>query len=103
MGKPVKRIKKAKGSTQAPMWDKQARTMRILQSRRDTIYKMKTKRNDGICPCYVCGKHVELKNATLEHIVDRSAGGTNAMGNLDISHAKCNHERERMKKVVDNS
>lgn len=85
------------------LWGKQARTMSILQSRRDTIYKMKTKRNDGICPCYVCGMHVELKNATLEHIVDRSAGGTNAMDNLDISHAKCNHEREKMKKVVDNS
>lgn len=103
MGKPVKRIRKATVSTQPPMWGKQARTMRVLQSRRDTIYKMKAKRNDGICPCYVCGKHVDLKHASLEHVVDRSAGGSNDMSNLDISHIKCNRERDRTKKVVDNS
>lgn len=77
------------------LWGKQARTMTVRQNRRDTIYKMKLKRNSGKCPCFVCGKHVTLQDATLEHVVERSKGGTDDMSNLDISHGKCNKERSK--------
>lgn len=77
------------------MWGRANRNMTVLQQRRETIYKMKTKRHNGICPCFVCGKHVKLEEATLEHIIERSKGGTNAMDNLDISHGKCNHDRSK--------
>lgn len=87
-----------KPKPEAPrLWGKQARNMSVRQQRRDTIYKMKLKRNAGKCPCFVCGKHVTLDDATLEHVIERSKGGTDDMSNLDISHGKCNHERSHKK------
>jgi len=47
--------------------------------------------NSGHVLCYVCGIHVEWKLATLEHILPRDRGGTNAESNLAISHCKCNN------------
>lgn len=69
----------------------------VRKGRRETIYKMKLKRNDGVCPCFVCGKHVKPEDATLEHIIRLADGGTDDMENLDISHGPCNWEREHTK------
>jgi 5-methylcytosine-specific restriction endonuclease McrA len=65
----------------------------IRQSRRETLYKMLFKKHDGKVPCFVCGAHVEPKDASLEHIRPVSVGGTDDMDNLSISHNKCNVER----------
>lgn len=67
--------------------------MRIRQGRRDTVYKMLGKKNDGCVPCFVCGRHVKEKHATLEHVIPRSKGGTDDMDNLSISHNACNARR----------
>lgn len=63
------------------------------QGRRETIYRMLLKKNYGRVPCFVCGHHVEKKDATLEHIQPRSKGGMDDMGNLSISHRLCNQAR----------
>lgn len=68
----------------------------VRKGRRETIYKMKLKKHDGVCPCFVCGRHVEEQYATLEHVVRLSEGGTDDMDNLDISHNKCNWNRDRI-------
>ena len=60
--------------------------------RRDA-YKMLSRLNSGSVPCYVCGDHVLWRNATLEHIVPLSKGGSDQMPNLGISHYKCNERR----------
>ncbi len=65
----------------------------VRKTRRETVYKMICRRNDGQCPCYVCGRHVKERHATLEHIVPISKGGTDDMGNLSISHNACNARR----------
>lgn len=65
----------------------------VRAGRRDTIYKMLAKKHDGTVPCFVCGRHVRPKNATLEHIVATSKGGTDDMDNLSISHYQCNQRR----------
>ena len=65
----------------------------VRKGRRETIYKMLGRQNDGAVPCFCCGKSVALSEATLEHILDRSKGGTDEMDNLSISHEICNHER----------
>lgn len=65
----------------------------MLAGRRETIYKYIGKKNDGNVPCFVCGRHVKEKNATLEHIIPVSKGGTNEMDNLSISHYGCNRAR----------
>lgn len=67
----------------------------LMQGRRGTVYKMKAKKNDGVVPCFVCGEHVKPEHATLEHVLQLSKGGTDDMDNLDISHEKCNQQRER--------
>lgn len=65
----------------------------IRANRRETIYKMMLKRFGGRCPCYVCGEHVSPHEATLEHILPVSKGGTDEMDNLSISHQACNKRR----------
>lgn len=68
----------------------------IRQSRRNTLYRMTAKRNDGCVPCFVCGNHVKPQHATLEHKTPLSKGGTDDMDNLAISHNACNHRRGDM-------
>ena|ERR1700675_962602 len=65
----------------------------VIRERRETIYRMLEKRNMGKVPCFVCGQHVERKDATLEHILERRNGGTDKMENLSISHKYCNQNR----------
>lgn len=68
------------------------RTANIRFSRRNTLYKMLSKRF-GIVPCFVCQAHVAEQDATLEHIKPLSKGGTDDMANLSISHRDCNIRR----------
>jgi len=70
-----------------------ARAGCVLKQRKLTIYKMIGKKNNGTVPCYVCNRHVKLKNATLEHIRPLSKGGTHEIENLAISHYQCNQAR----------
>lgn len=48
---------------------------------------------DGTVRCYVCRRPVPWEDATIEHIIPLSYGGTHARENLAISHAWCNHHR----------
>jgi len=54
---------------------------------------MSAKQNNGSVPCFVCGKHVKIEDATLEHIKPQSKGGTDEMNNLAISHFRCNQKK----------
>lgn len=65
----------------------------VMQGRRDTVYKMISKRNDGTVPCFVCGRHVKENHASLEHKLPLSHGGTDDFDNLAISHNMCNLRR----------
>lgn len=65
----------------------------IRSNRRDTIYRMIAKKNEGMVPCYVCGRHVKKSCASLEHVIPVSKGGTDDIGNLSISHWQCNKRR----------
>jgi len=58
------------------------------------IYKTVAVQLHGQVPCWVCGKHVDVQDATLEHIQPRSEGGSSHLDNLAISHARCNRERQ---------
>ena len=57
------------------------------------IYKTVARQLHGQVPCWVCGEHVEIIDATLEHIQPLSEGGNSHIDNLAISHAHCNHQR----------
>jgi 5-methylcytosine-specific restriction endonuclease McrA len=43
--------------------------------------------------CCFCDKSLSFKDATIEHIIPRSKGGTNSLSNLSLSCAPCNHRR----------
>lgn len=46
--------------------------------------------------CGICGKPViEIKQASVDHIVQRAIGGTDAATNLRLAHRKCNVHREK--------
>lgn len=39
--------------------------MTVMQGRRETVYKMLSRRHGGKVPCYCCRQHVEPADATL--------------------------------------
>lgn len=49
----------------------------------------------GGCRCMWCGDALLLNHATIEHIIPRSKGGTNARHNLGIACGPCNWNRAR--------
>jgi 5-methylcytosine-specific restriction endonuclease McrA len=67
--------------------------MSRLALTRTKIYNTVARQLHGQVPCWVCGKHVEPHNATLEHIRPQSEGGSSHMENLAISHDFCNNQR----------
>lgn len=73
----------------------------VRKGRRETVYKMLARQHDGVVPCFCCGRHVTDEEATLEHIVEKAAGGTDEMENLSISHEPCNQERSNPHMAVD--
>jgi len=59
-------------------------------------------REAWVGPCIHCRKAIvvpldarEPPSATLEHIVPRNHGGTDALDNLALSCARCNHQKGR--------
>lgn len=57
---------------------------------RRQIYKIWS-RDNGVC--WICGKHVELEDASRDHFVPRSKGGINNITNLKLAHKLCNSKR----------
>ena len=40
--------------------------------------------------CWLCGKHMPENDRTIEHVLARSLGGTEDLGNLTLTHRDCN-------------
>lgn len=46
--------------------------------------------------CYLCGKQVERKDASQDHVIPISKGGPHTRANIKLAHLKCNmikHDR----------
>ena len=67
--------------------------MSKLAHTRQKIYNTIARQLHGQVPCWVCGLHVNIIDATLEHIQPLSEGGNSHQVNLAISHALCNQAR----------
>lgn len=46
---------------------------------------------NGICA--LCGKYVEIEDASRDHIVARARGGGNARENIQLTHKRCNNAK----------
>ncbi len=46
--------------------------------------------------CSYCGCDVDLSNSSLDHVVPRSKGGSNARSNLVLSCVACNQRKGNM-------
>ena len=77
----------------------QNRRMSSLQHLRIKMYKTVARQLHGVVPCWVCGQHVTLAAATLEHIQALSEGGNSHAENLAISHESCNGQRHATGRV----
>lgn len=43
--------------------------------------------------CWICGLPIPDDEFTLDHVIPKSEGGTNAEENLRPAHRKCNYDR----------
>ena len=46
--------------------------------------------------CGLCGEHLGYQvkgEITIDHILPKSRGGTNAIGNLQATHIRCNQKK----------
>ena len=64
---------------------------------RDKIYRTVARQLHGVVPCWLCGEPVLPAEATLEHILPLSEGGSSHVDNLAISHGRCNNQRHARK------
>lgn len=46
--------------------------------------------------CFYCGKNINRKSATIDHIKPLSSGGTNRESNVVLSCLDCNREKSNM-------
>ena len=44
--------------------------------------------------CYLCDKLLNMENSTIDHLIPKSLGGTNYLGNLAIACYDCNHDKK---------
>ena len=70
--------------------------MSRLAHTRDKIYQTIARQLHGKVPCWICGEHVLIEAATLEHIQPLSEGGNSHQKNLAISHEACNVQRHAL-------
>jgi len=56
------------------------------------LYKQNTQVGERVSCCF-CERLYTLQEITIEHIIPRSKGGTNAISNLLLSCFKCNNDR----------
>ena len=77
----------------------QNRRMSSLKHLRIKMYKTVARQLHGVVPCWLCGQHVTLEAATLEHIQALCDGGNSHADNLAISHAVCNGQRHAVGRV----
>lgn len=63
----------------------------LNRPRKELIRRRKTKQQKGKCP--LCGESLVWWKATIDHIIPRSKGGTDAEWNLQAVHHDCNGRR----------
>jgi len=56
----------------------------------DTLWEL-WKRDLGICQ--ICFRFADIRDCNVDHVVPRSAGGTDDADNLQLAHSTCNSER----------
>lgn len=62
-----------------------------MSPKRKSKIKARLFRNCSLC--YVCGKPLMYKDATLEHIFPKALGGETKSSNLALSHLICNQKK----------
>jgi 5-methylcytosine-specific restriction endonuclease McrA len=73
-------------------YDKHAEQRRAEAASRRTIRRNTIYDRDG-GRCHVCGKQTSRSNFHIDHLIPRSKGGSDAAGNLAVTHPFCNQTR----------
>jgi 5-methylcytosine-specific restriction endonuclease McrA len=65
---------------------------RALSGRqRRRITRLVYERDGGVCS--LCHRPVALADASVDHVVPQSKGGTSALDNLALAHRRCNYSK----------
>jgi 5-methylcytosine-specific restriction endonuclease McrA len=81
--------------------------MRLKSAAERAIVKKYLSKRDGKF-CGICRRPVmRIHDMTIDHIIEKSKGGTNDISNLQIAHAECNFKKSRtqspyLKRSTDN-
>ena len=70
--------------------------MSRLAHTRQKIYATVARQLHGQVPCWGCGQHVAVQDATLEHVRPLGEGGNSHAENLAISHGHFNAGRHAL-------
>lgn len=79
---------------------KQRRKKRKKQARINYKAKIILFSNFEKFPCFYCKKTLSLKEATIEHIIPLSIGGTSELNNLTIACGHCNRKRGKIQDIL---
>jgi len=63
----------------------------MSQSRYNKLSAIAKYRNSVKC-CF-CGKNLEIRQMTIEHLIPTSKGGSNDIDNLYLAHKHCNNRQ----------
>ena len=84
-----------KASRKACNHNRRAMTKGLTSEEVQRVYEDNIKRF-GTLTCILCGKSVEFKDSSLEHLTPLSRGGTNDYDNLGVAHLICNIRKHTM-------
>lgn len=62
---------------------------RVRRSKNTSGIRQKLRQRDGDC-CWYCGGLLASAESNVEHLINISDGGTNALANLVLTHTACN-------------
>lgn len=76
--------------SEATLDEKRVRRIKTTRGIREKLRK-----RDGDC-CWFCGGLLESAESNVEHLINISDGGTNALANLVLTHTACNTKAGNM-------
>jgi len=76
---------------------RRAREKGTLQPGEQVSMRLIYQRDHGLC--YICGKPVDRRETSIDHVVALESGGQNTVENMRLAHQKCNKEK-RTKALV---